>query len=111
MQAIPLGLVIVPTAGEAITIASLLTPAQAAAIPGGVVKRIDVWPNPQAAGIAYVKAATPAGANIVAAIPPPTAPAQFPWSVEDEDGIPYEQFSLDVESSGDGAGFLTLWVD
>jgi hypothetical protein len=116
MQAIPLGLVTVATAGTPVTVASLLTAAQLEKIPpSGLVAKIDVWPNPAAENTGYVKVQSPdmASPAIVAAIPTAATETQHPWHAGfcDRNTIPYAQFSLDVAESGDGAGFVTLWVE
>ena len=116
MQAIPLGRVTVPTAGTPVTFASVLSAAQLAMIPPpGIVARIEVWPDPTAAGKVFVKVQPPgyAAPVILAALPVPTGGYPIPWST-DGDGrrnqFPYTQFSLDAATSGDGA-YVTFFVE
>jgi len=115
MQAIPLGRVTVPTAGVPVAFASLLTAAQLAAIPpSGLVAKIEVWPDPAAAGKVYVKCLVPGQAQpvILAALPVVSGGYPIPWAT-DGDGaanqFAYAQYSLDVATGGDGA-YVTLWV-
>ena len=73
MQAIPLGRVTVPTAGTPVPIT--LTAAQAAQLPpSGQVCKVEVWPDPTAAGKVYVKQS----GVVLAALPVPTGGYPLP---------------------------------
>jgi hypothetical protein len=115
MIAIPLGLVTVTTAGTPVTLVqSMLTAGQLAALPPSLqVAKVEVWPNPAAAGKAYVKQ----GGIILAALPVASSGAVYPWATPecDENRITAIQvnnaggFQIDAATNGDGA-FVTLWV-
>ena len=116
MQAISLGRVTVAVAGTPVTFASLLSAAQRAAIPpSGLVAKIDVWPDTSSTGPVYVKCQPPgyAAPVIIAALPVPSGAYPLPWSTDGDTGrnaVPYQQFSLDAATGGDGA-YVTLWVE
>ena len=104
MQSIPLGLITVATAGTPVTIStsSTLLP------PSGQVAKIEVWPNPAAAGKVYVKS----GGVILAALPVAASGAVYPWATPERefDQITPGNFQIDAATNGDGA-FVTLWVE
>jgi hypothetical protein len=107
MQAIPLGLFTVTTAGTDQMFT--LTAAQQALLPPlGLVRKIEIWPNPSATGFVKVRS----GGQTLAEFPPNTTQPTFPWSAESCDGIGVNPlvFGLGAVTSGDGA-FVTLWVD
>ncbi len=106
MQAIPLGRVTVPTAGTPVPFT--LTATQAAMLStNGQCAKVEIWPDPTAAGKVYVKKS---GVTL-AALPLPTGGYPIPWSTPDcgSNNILPTAFSLDAASSGDGA-YVTLWV-
>jgi hypothetical protein len=116
MICIPIGRINVPTAGTPVTLAlSMLTTGQQAALPpSGQVAKIEVWPDPAAAGKVYVKQ----GGTIIAALPVAATGAAYPWSSPEREfnqicalqissaGI---GFQIDAATNGDGA-YVTLWV-
>lgn len=106
MQAIPLGRIAVPTAGTPVAIS--LTDAQAAMLSAaGQCAKVEVWPDPAATGIVYVKQ----GGVTLAALPKATNVAN-PWSTPDDccgNRINPKAFALDAATGNDGA-FVTLWV-
>jgi hypothetical protein len=106
MIAIPLGLVTVTTAGVPQPL--ILTAAQAALLEGsGLCVKIEVWPNPSAAGKVYVKQ----NGVILATLPVVSGGYPIPWEV-DGDGsncIKPTAFALDAATNGDGA-YVTIWV-
>ena len=115
VQAIPLGRVTVAVAGTPVTFASKLTAVQLAKLPpSGLVARIEVWPDPSASGKAYIMC-QPSSAEpnaIIAALPQSTG-YPIPWMTDGDSGrnlIAYSQYSLDVQTGGDGA-YITLWVE
>ena len=109
MTAIPLGRVTVPTAGTPITLASVITPAQTAHLnAAGLCAKVEVWPDPTAAGRVYLKQ----NSVILAALPVPTGGYPLPWATPecDRNCINPSAFSIDAATNGDGA-YVTLWVE
>lgn len=109
MQAIPLGLVTVTTAGTPTPI----TTAMVAAAGGPAncqVAKIEAWAHANT-GYVYVKDA-PSG-NVIAPLPVPANGHAEHWHVCSPDGdntLLATRFALDVATNGDGA-YVTLWID
>ena len=105
MDVIALGLIVVPTAGVPVSLAS----ASSKIPPSGQVFKIEIWPNPAAVGRVFVKATT--GGAILAALPPAATGAVYPWSSPEasDNSFTPSLFSLDAVTNGDGA-FVSLWI-
>lgn len=106
MQAIPLGLVTVTTAG--IDQPLTLTATQKKVLPpNGLVARIDVWPNPLATGTVFVRS----GGVTLAALPANSTGSGHPWKACDRgEGVNPLVFALGALTNGDGA-YVTIWVE
>jgi hypothetical protein len=109
MQAIPLGLVTVTTAGTPTPI----TAAMVAAAGGPAncqVAKIEAWAHANT-GYVYVKDAV--SGNVIAPLPVPANGNAAHWCSHAPAGgntLLATRFALDVATSGDGA-YVTLWVD
>jgi hypothetical protein len=85
-----------------------LTAAQAAQLPpSGLVCKVEVWPDANAAGNVFVKQ----NSVTLATLPKPSGVA-FPWSTPPCGGnvINPLAYSIDAATNGDGA-FVTVWVE
>jgi len=106
MLAIPLGKIIVTTAGTPV---ALTVPGSYTLPASGCVRKVEVWADPGMTGTAvYVKV----GTSILAALPKPASGFAAHWSTPETDGdvVNPTSFEIDAQTSGDGA-FVTLWVE
>ena len=116
LKAIPLGLVIVTTAGTPVPItAAMITAAGDGRPPSGGVCKIDVHAQNGNAGVVFVKMYNGANPSVAVTVAPLLVPANgvtghFCLKTDRGNSINPLSLAIDAVSNNDGA-FVTLWIE